>query len=325
MTEPTLRAWETLTKRQFDEIDRAARGRLRHLLAAGGPRPPPAPGRRRPGGRGPGGALAALPARAPPGSDVPEAALRLRGDRPRPPARVAGVPAVDPGGGGGGPRPVACGPGLPHRLRLELPRQPAPLPGHRDGLPPRAPRHRPAHGLPLLGYADPTRRRGLGARRRARPRRRRRARATSPATPTAAWSRRASCSRSTRSWVDPDYKALPPRTVAMWIDEQGRRARRSRRHGSGGPPELVAHVKDALHYFVDESYSGMPSQATAELGRAVPRHPGRQGRRGRGRAARRQPAGRAVALALLGLRHVFVHRLAVAGVDRLLNKPRGVG
>jgi creatinine amidohydrolase len=125
--------------------------------------------------------------------------------------------------------------------------------------------------------------------------------------------------------VDPDYKSLPRRTVEMWTAERGRRRTKTDGKGLAAIPALVAQFKNALHYFVDESYCGDPARATAELGEQFLDTLG-------GKAAEAVTELLDGSLPIeqwhspfWGLRHAFVHPLAVAGVDRLLNKPRGVG
>ena len=69
-------------------------------------------------------------------------------------------------------------------------------------------------------------------------------------------------------WVDPDYKSLPRSTVALWREQQG-----------GPPPETVRGprrlsqilegYRNSLRYFHEVSYSGAPGGASAELGEKI--------------------------------------------------------
>jgi creatinine amidohydrolase/Fe(II)-dependent formamide hydrolase-like protein len=126
-------------------------------------------------------------------------------------------------------------------------------------------------------------------------------------------------------WVDPDYKTLPKRTVDLWARESGRE--RAEKGGSGlaDLPNIVANAKDGLHYFVEESYSGSPRKATPELGEHF-------------LDVLAEKAAEAVDELLegelpesqwhspfWGMRHLFVHSLSVRLFDRLLDAPKHVG
>lgn len=70
-------------------------------------------------------------------------------------------------------------------------------------------------------------------------------------------------------WVDPDYKQLPRRTADTWLAERGEDS-----HGGGtgragglrGLINMLLHQRKTSNYFIDESYSGTPASASAELG-----------------------------------------------------------
>jgi creatinine amidohydrolase len=107
-------------------------------------------------------------------------------------------------------------------------------------------------------------------------------------------------------WVDPDYKSLPRRTVPK----------------AGG---FVASVKAGIRHFSTETYSGAPARASAEIGEQILDTLA-------GRAAE------AIAEILdgtlprdqwhspfWGLRHVFVNRVAVRVLDWALGVPKPVG
>ncbi len=107
-------------------------------------------------------------------------------------------------------------------------------------------------------------------------------------------------------WVDPEYKSLPRRTVPK----------------AGG---FIAGIKGGMRYFSAETYSGAPAGATAEIGEQI----------------LDTLAGRtAEAIAEIldgtlpreqwhspfwGLRHVFVNRVAVRVLDWALGVPDTVG
>ena len=148
-TTPTWIRWETLTKRQFDAIDREKAVVLRTCspLEVHGPHLP-------------------LGADVLEGEGLDERTLRFLPERAsrrtflklpfvyaavrrRAAARLAVLPAVDDQRARR-PRPLAGGARLPQRDGLELPRQPAPLPGDRDGLRRVIARARHPHGVDLL-------------------------------------------------------------------------------------------------------------------------------------------------------------------------------
>jgi creatinine amidohydrolase/Fe(II)-dependent formamide hydrolase-like protein len=67
-------------------------------------------------------------------------------------------------------------------------------------------------------------------------------------------------------WVDPDFKTLPRRTVEMWVEENGGTRTRAVRGKLAALPDMIAAFKAALHFFGEETYSGDPAKASAELG-----------------------------------------------------------
>jgi creatinine amidohydrolase len=113
-------------------------------------------------------------------------------------------------------------------------------------------------------------------------------------------------------WVDPDYKSLPRRTAELWREERGRKP------GSG----VIDGLRTGIEYFREETYSGAPAGASAELGeRILDTLAGR--------------AAEAIAEILDGtlppekwhspfwrLRHLFVNRVAVRLADWALGVPR---
>ena len=122
-------------------------------------------------------------------------------------------------------------------------------------------------------------------------------------------------------WVDPEYKSLPRRTVALWREERGEAKPK-------GPRGRLAKVGDALNdfragirFFSDETYSGAPAAASPELGEQI-------------LDTLAGHTARAVGEVLDGtlppdqwhspywkLRHVFVNPWAVRLMNRLLRVP----
>jgi creatinine amidohydrolase len=125
-------------------------------------------------------------------------------------------------------------------------------------------------------------------------------------------------------WVDPDYKQLPRRTVDLWIEETGRPKPATPRGKLASIPSMFEGFKAGIHYFCEETYAGAPAGASAEIGEQILDLLA-------GRSAE------ALAEVLDGtlppeqwhspywkLRHVFVNPLAVRFFDLLLNVPRNV-
>lgn len=125
-------------------------------------------------------------------------------------------------------------------------------------------------------------------------------------------------------WVDPDYKELPRRTVDLWIEETGRPKPPENRGKLASIPTMVQGFKAGIHYFCEETYSGMPAKASAELGEQIMDLLG-------------EKSAAAVAEILDGtlppeqwhspfwkLRHVFVNPAAVRFFDWVMNVPNTV-
>lgn len=72
-----------------------------------------------------------------------------------------------------------------------------------------------------------------------------------------------------RDWVDPDYVQLPRRTADLWLTEQGNGPHEGgsgRAGGLRGLIDMLRHQRKTSGYFLDETYSGAPTRASAELG-----------------------------------------------------------
>ncbi|MBW2234629.1 MAG: creatininase family protein [Deltaproteobacteria bacterium] len=70
-------------------------------------------------------------------------------------------------------------------------------------------------------------------------------------------------------WVDPSYKDLPRLTVDTWLDARGERRARA---GRGDPRrflEMLGSFRSGLRFFQEETYSGAPGAASAELGERI--------------------------------------------------------
>jgi len=126
-------------------------------------------------------------------------------------------------------------------------------------------------------------------------------------------------------WVDPDYKALPRRTVELWLEERGKTPPKAVRGKIAAVADMVAAFKAGIEYFGTETYAGAPGGASAEIGEEI-------------LDTLAQHAATALAEILDGrlpreawhsplwkLRHVFVNPLAVRFLNRVLRVPRTVG
>lgn len=125
-------------------------------------------------------------------------------------------------------------------------------------------------------------------------------------------------------WVDPDYKALPRRTVDGWLAERGEPVPPAPRGKLAALPQMVAAFQAGIRFFSEETYAGAPAGASAELGEAILDTLGRH----TAEAVVELWEGRLPAAAwhspLWKMRHVFVHPAAVRFFDLLLRVPRTV-
>lgn len=126
-------------------------------------------------------------------------------------------------------------------------------------------------------------------------------------------------------WVDPGYSKLPRRTVDLWLEETGRPRPSAPRGRLASIPKMVAGFKAGLRFFCEETYSGAPAGASAEIGEQI-------------LDTLASRSAEAVAEILDGtlsreqwhspfwkLRHIFVNPVAVRFFNRLLQVPRTVG
>ncbi len=67
-------------------------------------------------------------------------------------------------------------------------------------------------------------------------------------------------------WVDPDYKQLPRLTVDTWLASRGLAAPEGKRNDPRRIFGMLRSFKVGLQFFAEETYSGAPAGASAELG-----------------------------------------------------------
>jgi creatinine amidohydrolase len=126
-------------------------------------------------------------------------------------------------------------------------------------------------------------------------------------------------------WVDPDYKTLPRRTVDLWLAERGEAPPQAPRGKLASLPGMVAAFRAAIRFFAEETYSGAPAAASPELGeRILDLLAGRTAEAVAEILDGRLPPAQWHS-PLWGVRHVFVHPLAVRLFDAILRAPRAVG
>jgi creatinine amidohydrolase/Fe(II)-dependent formamide hydrolase-like protein len=70
-------------------------------------------------------------------------------------------------------------------------------------------------------------------------------------------------------WVDPEYKSLPRRTVDLWLEERGRAKPAAERGKLAALGDLLGSFRAGIEFFSEETYSGAPGKASAELGERI--------------------------------------------------------
>jgi creatinine amidohydrolase/Fe(II)-dependent formamide hydrolase-like protein len=67
-------------------------------------------------------------------------------------------------------------------------------------------------------------------------------------------------------WVDPTYESLPKRSTAIWAAENGIDHAKATGSGPAAIPGMLAQFRNTLKFFGQETYSGSPAASSAELG-----------------------------------------------------------
>jgi creatinine amidohydrolase len=125
-------------------------------------------------------------------------------------------------------------------------------------------------------------------------------------------------------WVDPDYKSLPRRTVDLWLDERGEARPKAERGKLAGIGDMVASFKASLRFFSEETYSGAPGGASAELGEQILDVLARKTAEALTEILEDRLPPDEWHSPLWKLRHIFVNPAAVRIFDRLLDAPRTI-
>jgi len=70
-------------------------------------------------------------------------------------------------------------------------------------------------------------------------------------------------------WVDPRFKELPRRNVDLWLQERGAERPKVQRGKLAAFAEMLASFRAGIRFFSEETYSGSPAKASAELGERI--------------------------------------------------------
>jgi len=70
-------------------------------------------------------------------------------------------------------------------------------------------------------------------------------------------------------WVERDYSSLPPRTVSLWLAEQGEEEPKIERGKPAGILTMIKAFQARLRFFRAETYAGAPGSASAEVGERI--------------------------------------------------------
>jgi creatinine amidohydrolase len=70
-------------------------------------------------------------------------------------------------------------------------------------------------------------------------------------------------------WVDPGYKDLPRRSVDLWLAERGEARTRPQGAGLAALGQALQSFRAGIRFFSEETYSGAPAKASAELGEKI--------------------------------------------------------
>lgn len=125
-------------------------------------------------------------------------------------------------------------------------------------------------------------------------------------------------------WVDPDHKALPRRTVELWLEERGEARPAAQRGKVAGLRAMLSGYGAAIRYFSEETYSGAPAKASAALGEAILDTLGTHAGALVGELLDGALPETAWHSPLWPLRRVFTHPAAVRAADAWLRAPRTV-
>jgi creatinine amidohydrolase len=125
-------------------------------------------------------------------------------------------------------------------------------------------------------------------------------------------------------WVDPDYKTLPRRTVDLWLAERGEAPPATPRGRLASVPAMFRAFRAGVRFFSEESYSGKPGAASAELGEQILDTLAGKAAEAIGELFDGRLPESEWHSPLWKLRHLFVNPAAVRVADTLLGVPKMV-
>jgi creatinine amidohydrolase len=70
-------------------------------------------------------------------------------------------------------------------------------------------------------------------------------------------------------WVDPAFKELPRRSVELWLEERGETRPKAQRGKLANLGQMLASFRAGIRFFSEETYSGAPGKASADLGEQI--------------------------------------------------------
>ncbi len=126
-------------------------------------------------------------------------------------------------------------------------------------------------------------------------------------------------------WIDPDYKSLNKRSTSIWAEELGIAHQKAGEISPAAIPAMLRQFKNSLRFFSTETYSGSPGKATAQLGEAFLDVLGEQAGAAVGELLDDRLPEKLWHSPAWKLRQIFVNPLAVRLFDRLLDAPKAVG
>jgi creatinine amidohydrolase len=125
-------------------------------------------------------------------------------------------------------------------------------------------------------------------------------------------------------WVDPDYKELPRRTVNSWLEERGETRPKTERGKLAAIPGMLAAFRAGIRFFTEETYSGMPGKASAQLGEQILDLLAERTAEAVSQLLDERLPEAEWHSPLWKLRHLFVNPASVALMNRLLGMPRTI-
>jgi creatinine amidohydrolase len=125
-------------------------------------------------------------------------------------------------------------------------------------------------------------------------------------------------------WVGRDYRALPRRTVDIWLGERGEAPPAIERGRPAGILTMLKAFHGALRFFRAETYAGAPGKASPELGEQILDRLGREAASAAVEILEGRLPPEQWHSPLWRQRFLFVNPLMVRFFDRVLGIPNGI-